>query len=68
MFGLPQFDVFGDSREFCKSDIVVPLTRMQAEGTNRKSNDCAGMAPHIAQHHSVHLLMHMLEKLALQEV
>jgi hypothetical protein len=28
----PQFDEFGDSREFCKSGIVVPLTRMQAEG------------------------------------
>ena len=32
VFGLPQFDVFDDSREFCNSDIVVPLTRMQAEG------------------------------------
>jgi hypothetical protein len=30
--GFLQFDVFGESREFCKSDIVVPLTRMQAEG------------------------------------
>ena len=32
VFGFLQFDVFGDSREFCNSDIVVPLTRMQAEG------------------------------------
>ena len=32
VLGLPQFDVFGDSLEFCKSDIVVPLTRLQAEG------------------------------------
>jgi hypothetical protein len=32
MFGLPQFEVFGDSQEICKSDIVVALTRMQAEG------------------------------------
>ena len=32
VFGLLQFDVFGDSREFCNPDIVVPLTRMQAEG------------------------------------
>ena len=35
VFGLLEFYVFGDSREFCNSDIVVPLTRMQAEG---KSN------------------------------
>jgi hypothetical protein len=34
VFGCPQFDVFGESREFCKSDIVVPLIRMQAEGQN----------------------------------
>jgi hypothetical protein len=33
--GPPQFDVFGDSREFCKSGIVVPLTRMKAEGKSR---------------------------------
>jgi hypothetical protein len=32
IFGPPHFDVSGDSKEFCKSDIVVPLTRMQAEG------------------------------------
>ena len=32
VFGLLQFDVFGDSREFCHSDIVVPLVRMQADG------------------------------------
>jgi hypothetical protein len=32
VFGCPQSDVFGESREFCKSDIVVPLARMQAEG------------------------------------
>ena len=31
VYGLLEFDVFGDSREFCNSDIVVPLTRMQAE-------------------------------------
>jgi hypothetical protein len=31
-FGIPQFNVFGESLEFCKSDIVVPLTRMQAKG------------------------------------
>jgi hypothetical protein len=30
--GVPQFDVFGDSREFFNSDVVVPLIRMQAEG------------------------------------
>ena len=35
VFGIPQFDVFGDSLEFCKSDIVVPLTRVQAEGNSR---------------------------------
>ncbi len=28
VFGFPQFDAFGDSLEFCKSDIVVPRTRM----------------------------------------
>ena len=33
--GIPQFNVLSDSLEFCKSDIVVPLTRMQAEGKNR---------------------------------
>jgi hypothetical protein len=32
VFGVPQFDVFGDSREFFNSDVVVPLIRMQAEG------------------------------------
>jgi hypothetical protein len=32
VFGIPHFEVFGDSREFCKSDIVVPLTLTQAEG------------------------------------
>ena len=32
VFGLLQFDVFGDSRVFCNSDIVVPLTRMLADG------------------------------------
>jgi hypothetical protein len=32
VFGPPHFYVIGDSKEFCKSDIVVPLTRMQAEG------------------------------------
>jgi hypothetical protein len=36
VFGLLQFDVFGDSFEFCKSDIVVPLTRMLAEGNKNK--------------------------------
>jgi hypothetical protein len=35
VFGLPQVDVFGDSLEFCKSDIVVPLIRIQAEGKSR---------------------------------
>jgi hypothetical protein len=35
VFGLPQFDVFGDSLEVCKSDIVVPLIRIQAKGKNR---------------------------------
>jgi hypothetical protein len=35
VFGLPQFDVFGVSLEFCKSDIVVPLVRIQAEGKSR---------------------------------
>jgi hypothetical protein len=34
VYGPPQFDVFGDSREFCKSVIVVPLARLQAEGKN----------------------------------
>ena len=58
VFGLLQFDVFGDSREFCNSDIMVPLTRMQAEGKNSESNDCAGMASHIARHHSVHFIKH----------
>ena len=32
VFGIPQFDVFGDSLEFCKSVIVVPLIRLQADG------------------------------------
>ena len=32
VFGLLEFDVFGDSWVFCNSDIVVLLTRMQAEG------------------------------------
>jgi hypothetical protein len=32
VFGLPQFDVFADSREFFHSDIVVSLTRVQDEG------------------------------------
>jgi hypothetical protein len=35
VFGFPQFDVFGDSLEFGKSDIVVPLFRTQAEGESR---------------------------------
>jgi hypothetical protein len=32
--GPPQFYVFGDSRELCKSGIVVPVIRMQADGKN----------------------------------
>jgi hypothetical protein len=35
VFGFPQFDVLGDPLEFCKSDIVVPLIRIQAEGKSR---------------------------------